>query len=189
MLSAEERSSLLALARRSIEHGLERGQALQISSADFPTALQDERACFVTLNRAGALRGCIGQLEAVQPLVSDVVENAYAAAFRDPRFPPLGSNELRDLELHISVLTPAVPIEFASEEELIRQLRPGLDGLILEEGSLRGTFLPSVWEALGEPQAFLEHLKIKAGLPANYWSGRIKVYRYETESFSAEDIA
>jgi len=189
MLSAKERASLLALARRSIEHGLETGKSLQVASGDFPPALQDERACFVTLNRAGALRGCIGHLEAIQPLVSDVVENAYAAAFRDPRFPPLGSNELRDLELHISVLAPAVPIKFASEEELVRQLRPGLDGLILEERSRRGTFLPSVWDALGEPQAFLDHLKIKAGLPANYWSDRIKIYRYETESFSEDDTA
>ena len=141
------------------------------------------RASFVTLHRQGELRGCIGHLEGVQPLVVDVAENAFAAAFRDPRFPPLAEPELAGLALHISVLTPATELEFESEQDLVAQLRPGIDGLILQEGAARGTFLPSVWESLPDPHQFLAQLKRKAGLPSDHWSERIRVFRYETEAF------
>ncbi len=183
-LPLQDRELLLRLARDSIRHGLETGRPLMVDPADFPHTLQQQRAAFVTLNRNGALRGCIGHLEAIQPLVSDVAENAFAAAFRDPRFPPLSPAEFDDIEIHISVLTPATPMQFTSERDLIAQLRPGRDGLILEEGPYRGTFLPSVWESLPTPEAFLRHLKQKAGLPPDYWSDHIRVSRYETESFS-----
>jgi len=156
---------------------------MKVDPGAFPAALRAERACFVTLKRHGELRGCIGHLEACAPLVCDVVENAFSAAFRDPRFAPLTPPELEDLEIHISVLTPAEPIAFDSEAELLRQIRPFVDGLILEEGLHRGTFLPSVWEQLPEPEQFLRHLKLKAGLGEHYWSGEMRVSRYETESF------
>jgi len=181
--SPEARRTLLDLAQRSIAHGLDRGIPLRVDPGDYPEPLQAQRATFVTLHLHGELRGCIGHLEAVQPLVRDVVENAYAAAFRDPRFPPVSQQELPALELHISILTPPEPMTFATEADLLAQIRPGIDGLILTEGQARGTFLPSVWESLAEPRDFLHHLKRKAGLPADHWSDRVRVERYTTESF------
>jgi AmmeMemoRadiSam system protein A len=182
--SAEERATLLEIADRSIKHGLEQGTPLSISASDYTEAFQQQRACFVTLLLDGELRGCIGHLEAQLPIIEDVAENAHAAAFRDPRFPPLTSRERDKLEIHISILTPAEAISFISEEDLIAKIRPSVDGLILVDGHHRGTFLPSVWASLPNPRDFLSHLKLKAGLPPNHWSGTLQVYRYETESFS-----
>lgn len=182
-LSEVGRKILLRLANDSIRHGLATGKPVKVQASDYADELQAQRASFVTLNRHGDLRGCIGHLEAIMPLVEDVVENAFAAAFRDPRFPHLRELELEGLDIHISVLTPATPMSFSSEEELIAQLRPGIDGLILEDGANRGTFLPSVWESLPEPADFFRHLKLKAGLSPIHWSDSLKVSRYETESF------
>lgn len=151
--------------------------------ANYPETLQQPRATFVTLNIHENLRGCIGTLEAHQALVSDVAHNAHAAAFHDPRFPPLSQREFKDIEIHISILSPPEPMQFTSEADLLKQIRPGIDGLLLEENHHRGTFLPSVWESLHTTQDFLTHLKYKAGLPADYWSDTIKVSRYTTESF------
>jgi AmmeMemoRadiSam system protein A len=182
--SAAERTTLLEIAAASIKHGLERGTPLPVAATDYPSALLQRCASFVTLLKGGALRGCIGHLEAQLPLVEDVAENAFAAAFRDPRFPPLSPHERDNLEIHISVLTPAEAISFESEAELIAKIRPAVDGLILVDGGHRGTFLPSVWESLPATEDFLSHLKQKAGLPANHWSSTLEVFRYETESFS-----
>jgi AmmeMemoRadiSam system protein A len=182
-LNPQERVTLLDLARRSIAHGLARNTPLPVDPADYPEALRTQLAAFVTLHLSGELRGCIGHLEAVQPLVRDVAENAYAAAFRDPRFSPVTAQELPELAVHISVLTRPEPMTFGSEAELLAQIRPGVDGLILTEGRARGTFLPAVWESLPRPQDFLNHLKRKAGLPADHWSDRVQVARYATESF------
>jgi AmmeMemoRadiSam system protein A len=182
-LSPEQRQILLDLALKAIRHRLETGANLKISAENFPPELQTERASFVTLNRQSNLRGRSGHLAAIQPLVEEVADNAGAAAFRDPRFPELRLEELADLEIHISVLTPSEPITFTSEADLLLQIRPNVDGLILAEGMRRGTFLPSVWEQLPQPREFLHHLKQKAGLPADYWSDDIEVFRYETESF------
>ncbi|MES9843294.1 MAG: AmmeMemoRadiSam system protein A [Candidatus Sedimenticola sp. 6PFRAG5] len=187
-LSPETRTLLLELASASISHGLEHGTPASVNIEEYSEELQAHRACFVTLNRNGALRGCIGHLEAIQALVKDVSDNAFAAAFQDPRFPRLNPAELDGLEIHISVLTPAEPLEFTTEQDLISKMRPGIDGLILEEGMHRGTFLPSVWAQLPAPEQFLQHLKLKAGLSPNHWSDRIRIYRYETESFPAEEI-
>ena len=174
---------LCDLARQSIQHGLQQQQPLPLQLTDYPTALQAAGATFVTLERQGQLRGCIGTLVAHRPLVVDVVENAFAAAFRDPRFAPLRADELADLSLHISLLTPPVAMQFDSEADLLAQLRPGEDGLILSDGGRRGTFLPSVWAQLPDPLQFLRHLKQKAGLPADYWSPTLQVSRYRTEIF------
>lgn len=183
-LTESERNTLLKVARDSIAHGLQTGQPLPIRRSDYAAKLTVARASFVTLERQGQLRGCIGMLEAVRPLVEDVAENAFAAAFRDPRFPPLRADELADLAIHISILSPAEPIEFSSEQDLLSKIRPGVDGLILQDGGHRATFLPSVWEQLPDPGQFLRHLKQKAGLPAEYWSDSIKISRYTTEMFS-----
>lgn len=187
-LDPEDRSSLLLLARQSIEHGLEHGRGLDLDPGAYPASLQAHRAAFVTLETQGALRGCIGHLEAIQPLVRDVAENAFAAAFRDPRFPPLARRELEDLVIEISVLTPSAPLSFESEEELLTLIEPGRDGLILEAGAARGTFLPTVWESLPQPRDFLRHLKRKAGLSPEYWSDDVRILRYRTESFSDSDV-
>jgi AmmeMemoRadiSam system protein A len=182
-LDETERRLLLDLARSSIRYGLAHHCPQPVDPADYPPALRAPRAVFVTLNRRGQLRGCIGHLEASQPLVRDVADNAYAAAFGDPRFPPLAATELDDLEIHISVLSPPEPLPVVSEADLLRQMRPGVDGLILEEGRHRGTFLPSVWESLPLPEQFLAHLKLKAGLLPDYWSEDLRLARYTTEAF------
>lgn len=177
-----QRRLLLDLAKASIQHGLQTGGSLPVNLAEYPSELRENRATFVTLTINRQLRGCIGMLEAKRPLVQDIAENAYAAAFNDPRFPPLSPEEFNRLDIHLSILTPAEAMSFVSEQELIAQLQPGVDGLILQEGGRRGTFLPSVWSSLPRPEQFLRHLKQKAGLPADYWSDSIRCFRYTTES-------
>lgn len=180
-----QRRALLTLARQSITHGLDLGCPLPVVPSDYPAGLTAQRAVFVTLRIQGALRGCIGHLEATQSLVLDVAaENAFAAAFRDPRFGPLTHPELPRLVIEVSVLTPAQALVFTSEEALLGMIEPGLDGLIFEDGAARGTFLPTVWEDLPDPRDFLRRLKQKAGLPPDHWSDRVRIRRYRTESFS-----
>lgn len=178
-----ERELLLALARQAIAHGLAHGRAPAVDPGDFPPALRENGAAFVTLEIADELRGCIGTLEAYRPLVVDVAHNAFAAAFRDPRFPPLAAREQAQLDIHVSVLSPPSPLPVRDEADLLRQLRPGVDGLILAENSRRATFLPSVWEQLPDARDFLAHLKRKGGWPPGYWSAAMRVERYTTESF------
>lgn len=182
-LDAAQRQALLQLAHDSITHGLQYGRALPVTAEDYPQALRAPRATFVTLQAHGELRGCIGTLEAHRALVTDVADNAFSAAFRDPRFPPLRPEELARLDIHISVLSPAVALSFRDEADLIAQLHPGVDGLVLSTPGHRGTFLPSVWELLPRPADFLQQLKLKAGLTADYWSSEIRVERYTAEVF------
>ena len=188
-LGPAQRATLMQLARGSIEYGLQHGRPLTVTPSEYHGELKAVRASFVTLQKHGQLRGCIGHLEAVQPLVVDVAENAFAAAFRDPRFPPMTAAELPDIDIHLSLLTSPEPLSFTDEADLISQIRAGEDGLIVQDGPNRGTFLPSVWESLPDPTEFLVHLKQKAGLAANHWSDRIEVYRYHTESFGEGELA
>ncbi|MDX5332463.1 MAG: AmmeMemoRadiSam system protein A [Gammaproteobacteria bacterium] len=180
-LDTGERRQLLVIARQSIEQGLHGGEPLRLAQDDLPPRLRETGGTFVTLRRHGELRGCIGTLEPHQPLAQDVAEHAFAAAFRDPRFPPLRADELDDLTIDIAILGPAEELVFQDEADLVRQLRPGADGLILQEGARRGTFLPSVWEQLPDPAEFLRQLKRKAGLPADHWSDTLRVWRYGVE--------
>ena len=182
MLSSENQGLLLQLAEQSILSGIENSKPLSISLEQYPQALQKQRATFVTLNIQQQLRGCIGSLSAYRPLVLDVVHNAYAAAFSDPRFPELTKKEFSLLEYHISILSPSSPIKFETYEDLLSQIRPGIDGLILSEGSYRGTFLPSVWDQLNDKDLFMKHLLNKAGLASDYWSKDIEISRYTVES-------
>jgi hypothetical protein len=186
-LSLQDRAMLLEVARASIRHGLRHRQALEVNPGDYPESLRPLRATFVTLEKVGQLRGCIGALTAYQPLVQDVAAHAYAAAFEDPRFPELRMEEFSALEVHISVLSPPEPLHFGCEDELLAQLRPGEDGLILHFRHHRGTFLPSVWEHLADPYVFLAQLKQKAGLPLDFWSPELQVERYTTEYFGDGD--
>ncbi len=179
----EERRILLEVAAASIRHGLETGHPLPVRLEDYPESLREPGAAFVTLNLDGRLRGCIGSLQAIRPLVEDVAENAFAAAFRDPRFPPVTAEEYPRLEYHISILSKPEPFPVESEADLLAKLRPGIDGLVLIEGNHRATFLPSVWEQLPDPRQFLANLKIKASLPVDYWSDTIRFERYTVEEF------
>jgi AmmeMemoRadiSam system protein A len=140
--------------------------------------LAEPGATFVTLTQRGQLRGCIGSLEAQRPLAIDIAENAIAAAFRDPRFPPLAEDEFSRTRVEVSLLTPAEPFPVASEADALSRLRPGIDGLILSYGRHRATFLPQVWESLPEARQFVAQLKLKAGLPADFWHAQIALARY-----------
>lgn len=183
-LSSGDQQDLLRLAVDSIEMGL-KGTQLEVDLIVYSRALRDPGASFVTINVRDQLRGCIGSLEIKRALAVDVVKNARAAAFDDPRFGALTQEEFENLHIHISVLSPPETIECASQDELVRQLRPRIDGLILEDGASRATYLPSVWEALPDPQKFLQQLKQKAGLSLDHWSDTIKVQRYTTECMSS----
>lgn len=171
---------LLGLARQTLEDDLAGSTAVPPSAS----WLQEPAATFVTLHRQGELRGCIGSMQAYRPLADDLRANARAAAFRDPRFPPLEQRELQDLEIEVSLLSSLEPMSFESEEDLIRQIRPGVDGLLLEYEFRRGTFLPAVWASLPETRLFLAKLKAKAGLGEDFWSADLAIQRYTTETWS-----
>lgn len=174
---------LVELARESIEQGLITDRPTQPDPRADEPQLLEPGASFVTLEIEEQLRGCIGTLEPGRPLLIDVTENAFRAAFRDPRFPPLKPHEYRHIALQISVLNLPEPMSVASESELTRQLRPGVDGLTLSDGERRATFLPSVWEQLPDAGEFVQHLKRKAGWPLDYWGPEIIAERYIVESF------
>jgi AmmeMemoRadiSam system protein A len=176
---------LLKVALQSLQEGLRAQRALTVDVQDYSAALREPLACFVTLNKQGSLRGCIGHLQAMQPLVRDVADNAYAAGFLDPRFAPISAAELAQLDIHISVLSSPEPLDFSSEADVLAKIRPGVDGLILRDGQYQGTFLPSVWEQLPDPRQFWLHLKRKAGLPVDHWSDRLKLFRYTSVAFGA----
>ena len=182
-LTQEDQQICRKIALQSIKHGLEEGRALHVNTSDYSSDLQQNLASFVTLHKNGELRGCIGALEAQQPLINDISEHAYAAAFQDPRFSVLQDNEYEQLELEISVLGKPELMTFESEKDLLQQIRPDVDGLIIEYGYNRGTFLPSVWQQLPDKKEFLNHLKMKAGLPVHWWDNAAKISRYETFSF------
>ena len=179
--TTQQRASLIDVAREAIDYGLHHPSAPQVIATSYETALQEIRASFVTLYLRRELRGCIGSLEASRPLVVDVAQNAHAAAFLDPRFLPLQAQEFPELDIHISALSPKSVLEFVSEEDLLCQLRPGVDGLVIAMDRCRGTFLPSVWSTLTEPRAFLKHLKIKAGIPES-------IYQYKAWRYTVEEI-
>jgi AmmeMemoRadiSam system protein A len=183
MLNEKQKQQLHEIAKNSTLQGLTTGQVLAIELNNYDEDLQTRRATFVTFHKHGQLRGCIGTLRPLRPLAEDVSHNAFAAAFSDHRFPPVTAEEIEHLDIHISILATPEEISFTSEDDLVSQLRPGVDGLIMEEGNHRGTFLPSVWESLTDKHEFLNHLKQKSGLPSNYWSDTIRVHRYTVEEF------
>lgn len=149
--------------------------------------LHDKGASFVTLSMNQHLRGCIGSLEAHRPLLLDVKANAYAAAFRDPRFSPLTIAELDTTEIEISLLSPQQPLSFKNEAEALAQLRPQIDGVVFKYGRYRSTFLPQVWEQLTDATTFMTHLKHKAGLHPEFWHDDVELYRYTVTKFKEKD--
>jgi len=171
---AEQGAILLQVARDAIARALGSPGIPQ----DLPDWLHEPGATFVTLTQSGRLRGCIGSLEARRSLHADVSANAVAAALRDSRFQPLTAQELPLTRIEVSLLSGTSEMEFGSEAEAHACLRPGVDGVVLEYGRARGTFLPQVWESLPRTEDFLAHLKRKAGLPADFWHENIRLSRY-----------
>lgn len=178
-----DRQALLNLARRSVEKALNQ-QSLDLNIDEFSAHLMFRGACFVSLHKQGNLRGCIGSLQANQPLAIDVMQNAVKAAFNDPRFPKLAPPELAEVEIEISILTAPERLPCKDERDCLQKIRPGVDGIILQSGAHRATFLPLVWRSIGEPAAFLQHLKQKAGLALDTWPADMQVWRYEAICFS-----
>jgi AmmeMemoRadiSam system protein A len=182
-LVPQQRLELLALARASIEAALPRGELVPPPEELLNPELNRLGSSFVTLRVAEVLRGCCGSIEATRPLHVDVWNNAWASAFADPRFPALTADEWADTGIEISVLSEPEPCDVRSEQELLEVLRPGVDGVILQAGARRSTFLPAVWEQLPDARQFVRHLKLKAGWPADFWPPDMRVWRYTTESF------
>lgn len=153
--------------------------------ADYPF-LQEQGATFVTLNYNHQLRGCIGSLVAHRTLLDDIISNAEAAAFSDPRFNPVSAKELPQLHLEVSVLTPPEELNYSDFDDLLAKVRPEVDGLILKYGYNQGTFLPQVWESLPTPKAFLDNLSFKAGLEPSVYERHPNIYRYEVNAIEAD---
>jgi len=183
-LDDDARRVLLRLAHDSIDAGLQTGAALSVKPNDYAGELSADRACFVTLRLSDAsLRCCIGSSEAVRSLAADVAHNAWAAASQDPRFEPVRRDEYADLHVHISVLSPLELLVATLEQELIEQVRPGVDRLLVHEGMRRGTLLPAVWETLPDVGRFVYEVRRKSGLPGDHWSPSLTFHRYTAESF------
>lgn len=189
-LPRESRNRLLGIARQSIHCGLAERRALTVAPLpDHGDPLSAVNGVFVTLTQQSNLRGCIGSLEGTAPLAQAVADAAYSAAFRDPRFPVLAASECARTRVEISVLSALEPMVVTGRGHLLETLVPGQDGLVLEDGYHRSTFLPKVWEQLPEPETFLGQLLLKAGLPADHWSSSMRVMRYTSLSFADEDGA
>lgn len=186
-LSPEQGQLLLALARNAIAEKLDQNPAQPALA--HPDWLKQPGAVFVTLTQQGDLRGCIGSLEASRPLLEDLQANARAAAFSDPRFLPLSRTELADTRIEVSLLSSPEIINFSSEADALTQLQPHIDGVILEFGSRRATFLPQVWQQLPEPRQFINNLKRKAGLSSNFWAEDLRLSRYRVEKFKENEDA
>ncbi len=182
MFNTEKGQTLLRLARSAI------AEELGFASNNLPKTgwLEENGATFVTLTLQGQLRGCIGSLEALRPLIEDVQHNAVASAFRDPRFLPLTREEFAEVLIEVSLLSKPEMIRHNNEDEALAQLAPGRDGVTLEYGAHRATYLPQVWAQLPEPHMFLAHLKQKAGLPEDFWSKDIRLMRYTVQKWQED---
>lgn len=190
-LDALTRRILIDLARQTIRQAaIHGGTAPSLNlNCQVPRLALAQRAAFVTLTRNGQLRGCRGSVLAHRPLLVDVLDNAYKSGFGDPRFAPITIEEVDRLDIHISVLSTPRAIGFRNEDELVRALRPDIDGLIIRDGNQQSLFLPSVWEQIPDSRNFLRHLKAKAGLKIDHWSPSFEAYRFVTESFGSPTAA
>ena len=184
MFEASARRALLDAAHRSLEQSVRLRAVAPFPAASYPPDITVWRSCFVTLMSGTRLRGCCGRLEAERPLIEDVWHNAYAAGFTDPRFHPLATEELSELEIEISVLTPLEPLDVGCAAELLAALTPGRHGLVLAMGGERVTFIPHVWEGLPDPARFLRELRRKAGWPEEGWEPDLAAWRFEAESIA-----
>lgn len=183
-LNSAEQQILLRLARKALECGV-RGENLPpLDNAALTPRLLEHGASFVTLSVGGNLRGCIGALEAYQPLAEDVREHAVSAALNDYRFRPVSPGELTSIEVEVSRLTAPAALEYASPEDLLTKLRPHVDGIILRDGTRRATFLPQVWDKIPSPAEFLDNLCCKMGAEPDLWRRKhLGVQIYQVEEF------
>ena len=187
-LTESEKQILLRLAREALTCAVRGEEFPPLDLDQLPPVLRENGASFVTLTRHGDLRGCIGTLEARQPLAEDVREHAAAAALDDYRFPPVSPAELPEIHIEVSCLTRPQPLEYSSPEDLVNKLRPGVDGVVLRDAYRRATFLPQVWEHLPEPDEFLDQLCLKMGVQRNYWRcNPLRVETYQVEEFHEEE--
>lgn len=187
-LSEEEKTRLLELARLAIEKAVRNEPLPRLSLAEQSAVFRYPAASFVTLTKNDRLRGCIGALEASQPLMDDVIVHAVAAATNDYRFPQVTIDELKDLVIEISVLTPPTLLEYETPSDLEKLIRPGKDGVILEYGHRRATFLPQVWEKLPDLEMFLGHLCQKMGVSQDFWEkNKLQIFLYRVISFKEEN--
>ncbi len=183
-LSDEERKILLTLARESLEKGVTGSKLPELPMETLSSRLRSPGASFVTLSRRGELRGCIGAIEPYQPLAEDVREHAIAAALQDYRFPPVIPEELPEINIEISCLTQPDRMDYEDADDLLKKLRPGIDGVVLKDGFRRATFLPQVWEKIPQPQQFMDHLCQKMGVAPGTWRmRRMEVWIYQVEEF------
>ncbi len=182
ILNDNDKVIVFDVMHNSIKQGLNIEQAFNIDLNDLAETLKTNYAVFVTLKLNGQLRGCIGTNEAHMPLIEAVAKYAHAAAFSDPRFKPLTEEEYKQVEISLSVLTPAEPFPFKDEQDLLNKLRPNTDGLIIAKNNKRATFLPVVWESLSKPEQFFSELKRKAGIPAS--ESVEEAWRYTAEYYS-----
>ena len=187
-LTDGEKHTLLRLAREAMEHGV-RGKILPpLDRNSLTPHLREQGVSFVTLTIDSELRGCIGALEAYQPLVDDVREHAVAAALDDPRFRPVDETELDKIKLEVSRLTAPQLLEYSSSTDLLAKLRPHIDGVILKSDFRRATFLPQVWDKISNPEDFIDHLCAKMGAKSNLWRNtKLQVYVYQVEEFHEID--
>ena len=177
--ATEYGKQLLSAARKSLEFAV-RGKKYRPSRSEYDDHLFDRGAVFVTLHKKGELRGCIGSLYPHQAVVADIAGNTYNAALRDGRFSAVTEDELNDIQISVSLLTGYEKINYKDEQDLLSQLLPQVDGLVIRDGDRQGLFLPSVWEQIPERKDFLNNLKLKAGMSPSFWSNDIKVYRFRT---------
>ena len=182
-LSLPQQKELLRLARKTIADSCRQGLPPGTPEGDFPPIFYEQRATFVTLQKQDKLRGCIGSLQVRRTLIEDIIHNAFAAAFRDSRFQPVSTAELTEIDIEISILSPLSEMNISSEDDLLQQLIPGQDGLVIENSFYRATFLPQVWEQLPTAQQFLQHLKQKAGISPDIWPDDMKCSRYTCFKF------
>jgi AmmeMemoRadiSam system protein A len=183
-LTLEEQKILLRIAREAMECAVRREKLPPLDPSNLSPSLREQGASFVTLTIHGQLRGCIGALEAYQPLVEDVREHAVAAALEDPRFPQVREDELSGIQVEVSRLTRPVPLEYKDADDLLSRLRPQVDGVILKDGFRRATFLPQVWEKIPDPSDFLDNLCYKMGASPSHWKTKhLDVFIYQVEEF------
>lgn len=183
-LTVEEKQTLLDIARQSIASAVKGQRNPAVDPALLTSRLKEQGVSFVTLTMHGELRGCIGALEPYQSLADDVHEHAVAAAMHDPRFPPLGPDELDKIHVEVSRLGLPYPLEYSTAEDLIQKLRPHVDGVILRDGMRRATFLPQVWEKIPDPAKFLDNLCYKMGAAPDTWRRKhLEVLIYQVEEF------
>lgn len=183
-LTPEEQKILLRLAREAMERGVKGEEISALDLSSLPLRLREEGSSFVTLTIGGQLRGCIGSLNPYQPLAEDVREHAVAAALNDPRFPPVKESELNGIQVEVSRLTRPLPLEYKDADDLLSQLHPHVDGVILQDAFHRATFLPQVWEKIPDPADFLDNLCYKMGIKPDVWrSKHLDVLTYQVEEF------